>query len=71
MPTKTEKANVVTKILGYNENENYRHSAIPGYLDEWFHGDFDTDREQSLSNALVSKDLEEYSQLSQPTESTP
>lgn len=62
MPTKTEKANVVTTLLGYNENENYRHSAIPLYLDEWFHGDFDTVREQNLSDATSTKNLEEYTQ---------
>jgi hypothetical protein len=62
MPTKIDKANVVTSIPGYDENENYRHSAIPVYLDEWFHGDFDTVREQNLPNAITTKNLEEYTQ---------
>lgn len=66
MPTKTEKANVVTSILGYDENENYRHSAIPVYMDEWFHGDFDTVREQNLSDARGTKTLEEYDSSTNP-----
>lgn len=66
MVTKTEKTNVVTSILGYNENENYRHSAIPIYMDEWFHGDFDTVREQSLTDGTGTKTLEEYDSSANP-----
>jgi hypothetical protein len=66
MVTKTEKANVVTSILGYDENQNYRHSAIPIYMDEWFHGDFDTVREQSLTDARGTKTLEEYDSSANP-----
>lgn len=66
MPTITEKANVVTNIPGYNENEELRSSAIPGWFDEWFHGDFDTVREQSLSDARGTKTLEEYTDSENP-----
>lgn len=66
MPTLTETANVVTTIFGYNENENLRSSAIPWLFDEWFHGDFDTVREQSLSDALGTKTLEEYTDSENP-----
>jgi len=60
MPTET--ANVVTTLFGYNENEDPSSSAIPWPFDEWFHGDFTTSRPDSLSNALGTKQLEEYSQ---------
>lgn len=63
----TGTANVVTSIFGYNENSSEtdgyaRNSAIPVFLDEWFHGDnrqepWPNDR----SNTLGSKSLEEYS----------
>lgn len=66
MPTMTETANVVTSILGYDENEDLRSSAIPWLFDEWFHGDFDTDREQSLSDATGTKTLEEYTSSENP-----
>ena len=57
-----EKANVVTSIFGYSENESPRNSAIPSIFDEWFHGDFRTNRPNDLSSALGSKTLEEYAQ---------
>jgi len=60
MPSET--ANVVTKLFGYNENENLRSSAIPLFLDEWFHGDFTVDRPNDLSTARGSKSPEEYTQ---------
>jgi hypothetical protein len=56
----TEKANVVTTIFGYDEDENLRHSAIPWIFDEWFHGDFKTTRPEGLSDGLGTKSLEEY-----------
>ncbi|QIO25364.1 hypothetical protein [Haloarcula sp. JP-L23] len=62
MPTKTETANVVTKIFGYDENADLRSSAIPWIFDEWFHGDFTTNRPDDLATALGTKSLEEYTQ---------
>lgn len=56
----TERADVVTIIFGGDENENPRHSAIPWKFDEWFHGDFTTEREGSLSQVMGSKSLNEY-----------
>lgn len=35
-------------------------------MDEWFHGDFDTVREESLSNATGMKTLEEYDSSTNP-----
>ncbi|WP_255151213.1 hypothetical protein [Halorarius halobius] len=73
MPNKTETANVVTTILGYDENDppdsvngGLRSSAIPWLFDEWFHGDFDTVREQSLTDATGTKTLEEYTSSENP-----
>jgi len=66
MPTLTERVDVVTTIPGYNENENLRSSAIPSAFDEWFHGDFDTVRDQSLEDAKKTKTLEEYSSSENP-----
>jgi len=66
MVAKTERANVVTTFFGYDENEDLRSSAIPWIFDEWFHGDFDTAREQSLSDALGEKTLEEYTSSENP-----
>jgi hypothetical protein len=58
---KEAKANAVTTIHGYDENEDPRHSAIPLFLDDWFHGDFKTEWSSNLSSALGnSKFLEEY-----------
>lgn len=66
---KTETANVVTSIFGYNENSSetdghVRNSAIPVFLDEWFHGD---NRQEpwpnGRTNSLGTKSLEEYSDL--------
>lgn len=54
------KANTITSIFGYDENGDTRRSAIPLFFDEWFHGDFRTNRPDDLSNALVEKSLEEY-----------
>jgi len=60
MPSET--ANVVTKLFGYNENEDLRASVIPLFLDDWFHGDFTVERPNDLNTALGSKSLEEYTQ---------
>lgn len=54
------KANAVTRIFGYDENEDPRYSAIPLFLDDWFHGDFKTEWSTGLSSALRTKPLEEY-----------
>lgn len=60
---KTEQVNAVTSIFGYNENLDSTDSAVPWALDDWFHGDFRTDRPGTLSEALSNKnpDLDEYS----------
>lgn len=55
------KANAVTTIFGYDENQHPRNSAIPLFFDEWFHGDFRTERPDGLSDAISeTKSLEEY-----------
>ena len=55
------KANAVTTIFGYDENGGTRRSAIPVFFDEWFHGDFKTERPDGLSDAINgTKSLEEY-----------
>ncbi|MFC6734429.1 hypothetical protein [Haladaptatus sp. GCM10025893] len=64
----TEEAYVVTSIFGHNENSGdpndptatARNSAIPGFLDEGFHGDDRQSLPSSISTALGSKTLEEY-----------
>jgi len=55
-----EKTNAVTTIFGYNENEDQKSSAIPVFFDDWFHGDFKTNRPSDLSGAKAEKSLEEY-----------
>jgi len=55
-------ASTVTSIFGYNENEGTRRSAIPLFFDEWFHGDFKTERPNDESNATGTKSLEEYAE---------
>jgi hypothetical protein len=64
MPSET--ANVVTTLFGYNENEDLRSSAIPWLFDEWFHGDFKTNRPDNLSDARGTKTLEEYDSSTNP-----
>lgn len=54
------KANAVTTIFGYDENEDPRNSAIPSIFDEWFHGDFKTQRSSDLDGMTGRKSLEEY-----------
>lgn len=63
----TETANVITSIFGYNENSSEsggdeRNSAVPVFLDEWFHGD---NRQEPWPNdrttSTGTKSLEEYS----------
>ncbi|QCJ46399.1 hypothetical protein [Haloprofundus sp. MHR1] len=58
----TEQVNSVTTIPGYNENIDPTDSAIPWLFDDWFHGDFSTDRPASLDEALGDKNpsLDEY-----------
>ncbi|MFC6993815.1 hypothetical protein ACFQH3_20110 [Haladaptatus sp. GCM10025707] len=64
----TEEANVVTSIFGHNENSGdpndptatARNSAIPDFLDEGFHGDDRQSLPSTISTALGSKTLEEY-----------
>lgn len=55
-------ASTVTTILGYDENEDPRRSAIPLFLDDWFHGDFTTDRPTDQEEALGEKSLDEYAE---------
>jgi hypothetical protein len=65
MARKSKRANVVTMIPGYSENSSSggtpRNSAIPGLWDNAFHGDNRRSLPSSLSSALGSKSLEEYS----------